>query len=407
MAYDVRALEPSEIRSANALFLAALQLEQIAEERASAAEALNSPDRTLGAHDGDTLVATAAAFPCTMAVPGGAGVPAACVTRVGVRADHTRRGILSAMMHAQLADVAARGEVLASLRASEGRIYGRFGYGVATRGRDLKVRRSGRGWLPTAPRGGSVRLLDRTEIISVLTPLHEKLALQRPGGITRTDGWWTARFARNESGTDPIIAAVHTGQGGDDGFLIASPKSPDDVDFTARPVSLGDLHAADTAATAGLWRFLLDLDLIGTIEASLRPLDEPLELMLADPRECTTTDVGDEAWLRIVDVPAALAARSYGPAAPVLVGVHDRVLESNAGVYLIADGTAERVGPIGGSTRPELECDVSGLAMAYLGDRAPSQLASTGWWTVNDPAAVARADAAFATTTVPWCGTFF
>lgn len=407
MAHDVRTLEPDEFGTANSLFFGALRFGPPEESQARTTAALNIPGRTLGVHDGATLVGTATAFPCTTTVPGGAGLPAGCVTRVGVRADHTRRGILSAMMHAQLADVAARGEVFASLRASEGRIYGRFGYGVATRGRFLKVTRSGRGWLPTAPQGGSVRLIDRTEIISVLAPLHEKLALQRPGGITRSEGWWTARYARHEQGTDPVIAAVHTGHGGDDGFLIAFPKSPDGVDFTARPVVLDDLHAADMTATAGLWRFLLDLDLIGTVEANLRPLDEPLELMLADPRECSTTDIGDETWLRIVDVPAALAARSYGTAAPFLLAVHDRVLEANAGVYRIAAGTAERVGPIGGPTRPELECDVAGLAMAYLGDRAPSQLAATGWWVVDDAAAVERADAAFATATVPWCGTFF
>lgn len=407
MAHDVRALEPSEIRSSLDLFYGALHFGPVEDDRVPTSVALNAPDRTLGVHDGDLLVATAMAFPCSTVVPGGAVLPAAGVSRVGVRADHTRRGILSAMMQAQLADIAARGEVFSSLRASEGRIYGRFGYGVATRGRDTKVKRSGRGWLPAAPQGGTVRLLDRSEIISVLAPLHEKLALQRPGGITRTDGWWTTRYARQESGKDPIIVAVHTGQGGDDGFLIAAPKSPEGVDFAARPVGLDDLHAADMNATVGLWRFLLDLDLIGSVEGSLRPLDEPLELMLADPRECTTTGIGDEVWLRIVDVPTALAARSYAAAAPVLLAVHDRVLESNAGIYRIADGSAERVGPLGGPTRPELECDVAGLSMAYLGDRAPSQLAATGWWTVNDPAAVERADAAFATSVVPWCGTFF
>ena len=45
--------------------------------------------------------------------------------------------------------------------------------------------------------------------------------------------------------------------------------------------------------------------------------------------------------------------------------------------------------------------------MAYLGDRSPSTLAATGWWTAHDPAALPRADALFATDTVPWCGTHF
>ncbi len=106
-------------------------------------------------------------------------------------------------------------------------------------------------------------------------------------------------------------------------------------------------------------------------------------------------------------MPAALAARSYGAAAPVLLAVHDPFLAANAGVYRIADGAAERVAPLGGPVAPDLECDAAALAMAYLGDRSPSELAATGWWTVHDPAAPARADALFATDAVPWSGTFF
>jgi predicted acetyltransferase len=115
----------------------------------------------------------------------------------------------------------------------------------------------------------------------------------------------------------------------------------------------------------------------------------------------------DETWLRIVDVPVALAARSYGPSEPVLLAVHDSFLEANSGVYRIADGSAERVGPLGGPVRPELECTVAALAMAYLGDRRPSELVASGWWSAPEPAAVPRADAAFATAGTPWCGTYF
>ena len=106
-------------------------------------------------------------------------------------------------------------------------------------------------------------------------------------------------------------------------------------------------------------------------------------------------------------MPAALAARSLrADAAPVLLAVHDPLLPDNAGVYRIAGDGAERVGPLG-ACEPELSCDVAALAMAYLGDRSPSTLAATGWWTVHDPAAPARADALFATDAAPWCGTHF
>ena len=80
-------------------------------------------------------------------------------------------------------------------------------------------------------------------------------------------------------------------------------------------------------------------------------------------------------------------------------GVADRQPEQGAA------GAAERVG--GPAADAELCCDVAGLAMAYLGDRAPSELVATRWWRAVEPAAVERADAAFATAVRPWCGTYF
>ncbi|WP_219418787.1 GNAT family N-acetyltransferase [Pseudonocardia nigra] len=408
MTHDVRFLDPDELRAAHTLFAASIHREPASDERWTRAATTYSPGRTLGVHDDGRLIGTATSFPTRTAVVGGAALPTAAVTRVGVRADHTRRGVLTGMMRALLDDVAERGEALASLRASEARIYGRFGYGLATRGRTVSVRRyGGAGWRTGAPRGGSVRMLDRHEIVDVLAPLHEKLALRRTGGIMRPETWWWGPVQRRVDDREHLVAAVHTGpEGDDDAYFLAFPGPPSDP-FTERTLRIEDLHAADGTATAELWRFALDLDLVGAVEGWLRPLDEPLELLLADPRDCRVTGVEDETWLRLVDVPTALAARSYRPAGPVLLAVHDPFLERNAGVYRIADGAAERVGPLGGPVAPELECDAAALAMAYLGDRTPSQLAATGWWRVHDGAAVARADAAFATPDTPWCGTYF
>ncbi|GAA3063989.1 GNAT family N-acetyltransferase [Pseudonocardia yunnanensis] len=402
---DVRVLEADQIRSAHTLFAATIHRGPVDDQRWTHSAATYSPGRTLGIHHGSALVATATSIPSELVVPGGAVLPMAAVTRVGVRADHTRRGLLTAMMRAQLDDVAARGEPVATLRASEARIYGRFGYGVATRGQDLQVNAERAGWRSGAPLGGSVRLLDRDEILPTMRDVHAALALNRVGSITRPDRWWQSMFGHRIDDREPVLGVVHTGAGGDDGFAIAFRTSA--AGFTEQTLEIADLQAADVQATAGLWRFLLGVDLITSVHTELRPLDEPLELLLGDPRACVVTGQRDETWLRLVDVPAALAARSYGPADPVLLAVHDPLLEKNAGVYRIADGSAELIGPLGGPVAPELECNAAALAMAYLGDRTPSQLVATGWWSAPDPGAVRRADAAFAAAEVPWCGTFF
>jgi predicted acetyltransferase len=402
----VEALEPDDLRAAYDLFAATILFGPATEDSWPHAAALYPPGRALGVRDDRDpaqLVATATAFGSRLAVPGGADLPMAAVTRVGVRADRTRRGLLTAMMHHQLRDAAERGEVVATLRASQSRIYGRFGYGVATRGRGVRVRRSGAGWRDSAPRGGAVRLLAREDVLDVLPAVHQCIALHRPGGMTRPPGWWSTMLARDVAGSDVLLAAVHTGPDGDDGYAVATLGGPGGpgVDFERRALAVEDLHAAGVEVTAELWRFLLDVDLVGAVEAHLRPLDEPLELMLADRRDCAVTSAGDESWLRILDVPAALAALPCA-GEPVRIGVQDALFPANSGVYLLGDGPARRV-----DEAAELECDVAALAMAYLGDTAPSALAAAGWWRVHDADALARADRLLHGGPLPWCGTYF
>ena len=359
--------------------------------------------RSLGVRGDDgAIVATAWSFGGQAAVPGGV-VAASGVSRVAVRADHTRRGMLTALMRAQLSDLAARGEVLASLRASEAVLYGRYGYGVASRFRTVRAQRlGGRGVRAGAPTSGSVRLIEPDGAVDVLPPLHDTIALRRPGGITRFPEWWERTLPARVRAGDHLLVMVHRGADGDDGFAVASVG--DGPSFESRVLNVSDLHAADVAATADLWRFLLAVDLTGAVEAAGRPLDEQLDLLLVDPRDAAFTAVGDETWLRILDVPTALAARSWAPSEPVTLSVRDELLPANDGCYRIADGWAERIGPP--SDDADLACSVAALAMAYLGDRRPSQLLAAGWWH-GDVKPAERADLAFATPMAPWCGTYF
>ncbi|MDQ4119368.1 MAG: GNAT family N-acetyltransferase [Actinomycetota bacterium] len=392
----VRLLRPDEMRAAADLFRGALHHPPLTDSEWASNPVADFAGRTYGAFSGGEMVGTTWSFGSRTAVPGGAALRSAAVTRVGVRADRTRRGHLTAMMRAQLADAAADGEVLAQLTASETAIYGRFGYGVATRGELVRVRsradvRAG------APERGGIRMLRRDDARDVLVPLYERLAPARPGTMVRTAEWWAR--ARATDGGSVLETAVHTGPTGDDGFVVWTVDRGEDL-----AVRVLDLQAATAAATAGLWRFLLGLDLASTITAYRRPLDESPELILADPREARVEGRDDELWLRLLDVPAALAARTWGDGGPVVLRVHDRLFPANDAAFRIGpDGPK----PVGDGTAPDLECDVAALAMAYLGDRRPSELVATGWWRAHERSAPARADALFATGVVPWCGTGF
>ncbi|HEY0641018.1 MAG TPA: GNAT family N-acetyltransferase [Pseudonocardiaceae bacterium] len=400
---DVKTVaDDDELRATHSLFRGALHAPPADDAGWAHVRGGFLPGRTFGGYLGGTLAGCTMSFPMRMAVPGGALLPSAAVTRVGVRADFTRRGVLTALMREQLTAIAADGEPLASLRASQYPIYGRFGYGVATRGMDLTVDPRRARPHPGAPPRGDLRLVPKAELSAVLPGVYDRIGVHRPGMLERTSDWWAVNLDR-PGDTGHAVAAVHTGPGGDDGYVYYRPEenhTEDDPWGTALRVA--DLHAANPAALAALWRYLLGVDMTNLVGAMLRPLDEPVDLLLADPRVVARRSVGDEAWLRLVDVPAALTARSWAGSEAVTVAVRDELLPANAGTYRVSPDGVGRT-----DDEPALTCDVSVLARLYLGDVTPSALAHTGWLTARDPAVLPTADRLFATGVVPWSGTFF
>lgn len=353
--------------------------------------------RTLGAVADGEIVGSAGSFPSSIMVPGGNVVPQAAVSRVGVRADHTRRGIVTELMRKQLTDARARGEVLATLHASEAVIYGRFGYGISIYARELAIR--GARVRPDVPRVGQVRMVSNEQAKDLLPRLYRRIGLYRPGMMTREDDWWPVML-RHLGPTAPYHVAVHTGPDGDDGY-VAYRTEPISSPHATRLV-VTDLHAASAAVRNDLWRFVLGIDLVEEVYVDARPVDELPELLLVDPRKCRTAEYGDELWVRVVDVPEALAARSYGDAEPVVIRVEDSFLPENSGTYGIAPRGAVRV-----NGEPQLVFDAESLAMVYFGSVRPSALADAGRVRVTDPVALERADRLFAVEQTAWCGTFF
>lgn len=396
----VRTLDSSELRSASAVLRNALHMPAPTDAEWPTVEPTFEAERTFGAFLGDELIGSAGSFASRLAVPGGATLPMAAVNRVGVRADRTRRGALTALMRAQLAAFADAGEPVATLRASEAVIYGRFGYGVATRARTAVIR-SPAGVRRVAVRpAGEVRLIDRSEAERVLPEIYSRIGLPRSGMIDRPAVWWRAALRRPVEGADQQFV-VHRGPDGDNGFAVYRVVRERGSGLRAALV-VDDLHAAEPAALVGLWRFLLGVDLIQEVRGRVRPLDEPVEWLLSDRRVCETTSVDDEAWLRLVDVPAALAARGYRAAEPVVIEVRDELLPANAGRYRISPTGAART-----REPADLTVGVGALGSLYLGDVRPSTLALVGAITTHNGTALSRADRLFAADDIPWCGTFF
>lgn len=397
--HEIRALSTSEFREAHDLFLRALHLPPSNDERWAQIADRFEQDRVLGALAAGELSGTARSTAGSLTVPGGATIPAAEVTGVAVRADRTRRGILTSLMRRQLHDARERGEPVAVLRATEAVIYERFGYGVATRARTVEIDRRRTRMRDSAPGGGEVRMVDPQRSGELFERIYRGTRTDRPGAVTRNEAWW--RGQRAVLGAR-IFAVVRTAEDGtDDGFAVYEPGAGDGLGWEHQ-LRVHDLRAASPAAVADLWRFLLSMDLTGLVIGNNRPLDEPLEWWLTDRRQCRTRQVGDDLWLRLIDVAEALRARNYPPGVSVALEVEDAFLPHNSGCYRIgAQGVERWSGPA------QLSLPVEALAALYLGDQSMSALVAGGRVTVYEPEAVAVAERLFGTQQVPWCGTDF
>ncbi len=403
-AFDVRPITEDERRSTFDLLGRSLHSNRIGDEDWSRYGESWPAVHKFAAFDGETPIGITSSYDTEIAVPGGRTLGVAAVDGVGVRADWTRRGVLSAMMATQLADVAARGLPLAALHASEPTIYGRFGYGSATLGKTAWIARPAARLHERLPAAGRVRMLTPDEAVKQIPSLYQRIGLHRAGMMARPEGWWAFSHDRLVGPDGDHVVVVHSGPDGDDGFAVYGTvnrrtlESPDE----GAVLKVRELHAADPAARVALWRFLLSVDLVSGVRARFRPVDEPLAAMMADHRHARTAEVEDDLWLRLIDVGTALDARTYRDAAPVVLAVTDRQLTANTGHYEVGPDGARRT-----EAAAHLSLDVDTLAMLYLGEWSASALAEAGRITVHDPAATARADELFTTVTAPWCGTYF
>ncbi|HEV8651005.1 MAG TPA: sterol carrier protein domain-containing protein [Actinomycetes bacterium] len=171
-------------------------------------------------------------------------------------------------------------------------------------------------------------------------------------------------------------------------------------------VQVDELVALCPEATVALYRYCLQLDLATTVAFLRRSPEEPLRWLLADPRRLRATAVGDRLWLRLLDVPAALAARRYAVQGTLIIGVTDQLRPANQGTVRLEGGPDSAACRL---TRgqSDLACDVADLGAAYLGGVSFSMLARAGRVVEHKRGAVARADAMFVLQPAPWCSTVF
>jgi predicted acetyltransferase len=372
-------------------------------------------DRSLAAFDGATPVGTAGAYSFQLTVPGSQALPAAGVTWVAVLPSHRRRGVLTSLMRRQLADVRDRGEPLAVLWASESVIYSRYGYGRAMWHADFTLYRGEGALARTAPADGGLRLrlADPVAALPELAKVYEAVLPSRPGFIARNEPWWRGVVydpADRRHDTSPLHCMLAEDDGGPRGYALYSAVSRWDSDTSLPDSTLNvrEMVAADAAAGAALSADLLSRDLTAEFRLRGRPVDDPLLYQLADPRRARPR-LKDALWVRIIDVPGALARRRYSAPADVVLEVRDDLLPANAGRWrLTTTGFAEdgaglsaTCGP--SSSAPDVLLDVTQLGAAYLGGTTLGALAAAGLVTEGRPGAVRQLSTAWSWDPAPWC----
>ncbi len=367
-------------------------------------------DRTVAAYMDDMIVGTAGAHSFELTLPGGVTTPAAGVTIVTVRGTHRRRGVLRAMMDHQLDDVADRGEPMALLTASEGSIYQRFGYGPATFEANWSIPTQGTTLRQPSAAPGRLRLVSRSDAIPAIPGIYERCRLAIPGAVNRSEGWWERWFKDHEWERDGGTARfylLHESPGGTpDGYLALRQKRAWEHGNPTGTLIVDELFGETPEVEAALWQYAIDHDLMTTVVASARPVDEAIRWRLADVRRLGTTQVVDALWVRPLDIAGTLAARRYPINDGLVIGVVDPFRPGNDGCYLI-EGGPDGAQAARTDRAADLTLDVADLGSIYMGGVTPSVLARAGRIDSGGDDALRRADAFFASSPAPWLTTHF
>lgn len=368
---------------------------------ASRLRVLIPPAQRWGVFDGDLVVGTAATFDHAIGLPGGGTSRLAGLTLVAVRPTHRRRGLMSSLVKRHLDDARDRGFAISGLWASEGAIYGRFGYGVAAFGDALSIASAHALRVRLDGEPDTIASLDERAARAQLPAVYAQATARRPGALRRSEPWWRERrfletpFVRG--GASRRRHAIARRGGAAVGY-VAYRQRPGAIGGVAEgKIEIIELMGVDAHAEASLWRHVLALDLHPHVTWWNAPVDEALPWRVDDARRIARMS-NDTLWLRIEDVAAALAARGYTTDGALRIAVDGVTWQ-----LVTRDGR----GHAEPTPQPaELHVSRATLSSLYLGATPASRLARAGLVT-GDAAAITRADALFASAIAPWCPEVF
>jgi predicted acetyltransferase len=379
-------------------------------ERTEARRAHVRDDRLTGVYDPTTAapaepVATTHCWPAELTLPGGRAVTSWAISGVTVSQTHRRRGIARQLLEAELRTADALGLPIAMLTVSESTIYARFGFSPAAFARDLRIATRRVRWTGPATTTGRIHHVTPEQLRDTGHAVVERVRATRAGEVSypADSTFWLRQIGLgigDENAKNLRLVRFDDADGVPQGFAVYQLVEDED-DFSDHTLKLHWLVAATPDAYAALWRYVLEMDLVSTVTAHLRPVDEPLRWLIDDFRAVHVDEV-DHLWVRVLDTPAALAARTYRSAGRLVVRVTDDLG--------LADGTfAIEVGDAGAATvlptddEPDATVTVNALGSLLLGGVSARTLQAAGSLSGD----VERVDTLFRASVEPFLSTWF
>jgi len=416
----VRRLRPEESsffrKSVMVPFLApfAGDPEQVADLELSVAK--SELDRAWVVDTGDHFAGNAAIHSLNVTLPASPDrpcptIPIAGVSAVGVHPTHRRRGFLRQLMAAIHDDARGRGEAIAGLEASESIIYGKFGYGLAADLAEYSIDSGYSAFAVPAPTL-DLSLIDKDEAVEVLPGIFDRQRCTRAGEVNRSSAYWNQLLVDRPHHRGGLSARFHAVC--DEGYILYRAARETNVFQGDRVrITVEELRGESADVEAALWRFVLDLDLVGQVDVKRCPVDEPIRWRLADPRQLRTSSIEDRLYVRLLDTAAAFEARGYQAEGRLVLDVlppdaSDGDVDTGPGRWVL------EAGPEGASCRrarageeADLRLGLPELGSLYMGGYPASLLAAGGRVEEVRAGALSVADALLTTRPSPRSGTPF
>ena len=368
-------------------------------------------NRLTAVMDGDAVAGTYRSWDVDLTLPGGGAVRADAITAVTVQPTHRRRGVLTALITADLERAHDAGTPVGILIASEAQIYGRYGFGVSTETvtwtLDVRVAALTRAAAALAE-GLRVDHVSDAELREVAPDVYRRG--RQPGDIDRWDVLWdivTGVRTGDPGNAKPGVAVVARDAAGvPQGTLRYTLEARWPERAVGSIVHVGLLDAATPAAHAALWGYLANLDAVATVRAEDRALDDPLPWLFTDHRAARQSGRADFLWTRLLDVPRCLAARRYERPGDVVLEVDDKHgwAGGRFALQVADDGTAV-CEPT--TATADLELPVTVLSSVWLGGTDLRGATAAGLVDERRPGAADRAAAMLRTSTAPYSSTWF